>query len=66
MILIHGIGGSEKRWIKVAPMLSGYFRVIVPDIIGFGYSCKPEADYNIDFYIDFLANFLKTLEIDRE
>ena len=66
LMLIHGIGGSEKRWIKVAPLLSKYFRVIVPDIIGFGYSCKPAAKYNIEFYTDFLANFLKNIEVENE
>jgi 2-hydroxy-6-oxonona-2,4-dienedioate hydrolase len=63
LLLLHGIGASYKRWIKVAPELSKYFRVIVPDIIGFGYSCKPRADYTIDFFIEFLVKFLKNLNI---
>ncbi|MBD0359594.1 MAG: alpha/beta fold hydrolase, partial [Nitrososphaeraceae archaeon] len=43
------------------------FRVIVPDIIGFGYSCKPRTDYSIDSFIGFLKK-LRNLRIinDRE
>ncbi len=63
LLLLHGIGASSNRWIKVAPELSKYFRVIVPDIIGFGYSCKPKEGYTIGLFIEFLVKFLKNLNI---
>jgi pimeloyl-ACP methyl ester carboxylesterase len=55
LILLHGIGASAERWTLVAPALSKHFRVIVPDIIGFGYSDKPTVEYTIDFFMDFLG-----------
>ncbi|MDQ3872751.1 MAG: alpha/beta fold hydrolase, partial [Thermoproteota archaeon] len=41
LILLHGIGASAERWSRVIPGLSRHFRLIIPDIIGFGYSDKP-------------------------
>jgi 2-hydroxy-6-oxonona-2,4-dienedioate hydrolase len=40
------------------------FRVIASDIIGFGYSNNPTADYTIDFFIEFLE-FLENVHIDK-
>jgi pimeloyl-ACP methyl ester carboxylesterase len=36
---------------------------VAPDIIGFGYSDKPTVEYTMDFFLDFLATFLKNLGI---
>ena len=63
LVLLHGIGASCERWIKTAPELSKYFRVIIPDIIGFGYSCKPKECYTMDFFIYFMVKFLENLNI---
>jgi pimeloyl-ACP methyl ester carboxylesterase len=65
LLLLHGIGASAERWVRVIPTLSKYFRVIVPDIIGFGYSDKPTVEYTMDFLIDFLVEFLLDLHISQ-
>ena len=61
LVLIHGLGASCERWEKVLPILENDFQVIVPDLIGFGYSDKPTVDYTMDFFSNFLEKFLKTL-----
>src|SRR5437764_15226776 len=63
VILLHGLGASAERWLPVAPTLSKYFRVLVPDIVGFGYSDKPTVEYTIGFFMDFLRGFLENLRI---
>ncbi|HKU33158.1 MAG TPA: alpha/beta hydrolase [Candidatus Nitrosotalea sp.] len=60
IILIHGLGGSAERWLKVIPRLSSKYRVIAPDMIGFGYSDKPSEDYTIDFFAKFLSAFINS------
>ncbi|MDE1815521.1 MAG: alpha/beta hydrolase [Thaumarchaeota archaeon] len=60
IILIHGLGGSAERWLKVIPRLSSKYRVIAPDMIGFGYSDKPSEDYTIDFFAKFLSGFINS------
>src|ERR671933_1142271 len=65
LLLLHGIGASAERWVRVIPTLSKYFRVIVPDIIGFGYSDKPTVEYTMDFFIKFFEDFLENLNINK-
>jgi 2-hydroxy-6-oxonona-2,4-dienedioate hydrolase len=65
LLLLHGIGASAERWLPVVPELSKYFKVIIPDIIGFGYSDKPTVEYTLDFFIAFLQGFLDNLSIEN-
>ena len=65
LILLHGLGASAERWSRVIPTLSRYYRVIIPDIIGFGYSDKPAVEYTMDFFIDFFRVFLDNLGISK-
>lgn len=45
LLLIHGFPTSSWDWHKMWSDLTSKFRVIAPDMIGFGYSAKPK-DYN--------------------
>jgi pimeloyl-ACP methyl ester carboxylesterase len=37
-VLVHGLGGSHLNWMRVAPALARYGRVLAPDLAGFGLS----------------------------
>ena len=63
VLLLHGLGGSADRWKQVIPYLSTKYRLIIPDVIGFGYSEKPHVEYTIDFFINFIKKFLNLLNI---
>lgn len=65
LVLLHGIGASAERWSRVIPTLSKYFRVIAPDIVGFGYSDKPTVEYTMDFFLDFFNEFLDSLDVSK-
>jgi len=65
LVLIHGLGASAERWNKVIPMFAKQFRVVVPDLIGFGYSDKPLVDYTPEFFLDFLEKFFMASDVDR-
>ena len=60
--LLHGIGASAERWLHVVPLLKKYFRIIIPDIVGFGYSDKPTVEYSINFFVNFVSKFLRSDE----
>lgn len=45
------------------PIFAEKFRVMIPDLIGFGYSDKPLADYTIEFFSNFLEKFFLTANI---
>src|SRR5215210_9424790 len=63
IVLLHGIGASAERWSELLPYIDNNHNIIIPDIIGFGYSEKPLIEYSIDLFMKFLDEFLKKLEI---
>jgi 2-hydroxy-6-oxonona-2,4-dienedioate hydrolase len=65
LVLLHGIGASADRWSSVAPALSTHYQLIIPDIVGFGYSDKPTIEYTMDFFVKFFEDFLHRLEVTR-
>jgi len=65
LVLIHGLGASAERWSLVIPKFAKQYRVIVPDLIGYGYSDKPILDYSPEMFVDFLGKFFDALEIKR-
>jgi pimeloyl-ACP methyl ester carboxylesterase len=47
LLLLHGFGATKDNFTRVAALLTGSYRVVVPDHLGFGESDKPEhADYS--------------------
>ena len=67
MILIHGFASSNLVWSKVfLELAAAGFRVIAPDLPGYGYSEKPrQLDYTIARQAEVVEGFLKQLEIDQ-
>lgn len=65
LVLVHGLGASAERWVDVIPIFEKHFRVIVPDLIGFGHSDKPLVDYTPDFFSEFLGAFFNTINLDK-
>ena len=65
LVLVHGLGASAERWSKAIPYLSKDYHLIIPDLIGFGYSDKPLVDYTTGFFSDFLGKFLDSTGIDN-
>lgn len=67
MLLIHGFASSNLVWSKVLLELADAgFRVIAPDLMGFGYSEKPkEFDYTIVRQSEMIISLMRHLEIDR-
>lgn len=65
LVLIHGLGASAERWAQVIPLFEEDFKVVVPDLIGFGYSDKPLVDYTPEFFSDFLEKFFQSADLQR-
>ena len=60
VLLLHGIPGSALTWSAVGERLTGRYRVIIPDLPGFGLS-EPASD---DWYMEGQAHRLRSL-LDR-
>ncbi|MDG1498034.1 MAG: alpha/beta fold hydrolase, partial [Amylibacter sp.] len=46
IVLLHGYPQTSAMWHAVAPILSGSYQVICPDLRGYGASEKPSTDAN--------------------
>src|SRR5262245_453892 len=64
VVLVHGMGGSQT-WQKIVGPLSRQFRVVVPDLPGFGNSACPERAWSTEDYVEFLRDFLGEYGLDR-
>ena len=67
VILLHGFPESHRTWARVAPLLGDRFRLIMPDLRGFGDSDRPEAveAYDTDTLVADLFALADALEIER-
>ena len=64
IVLLHGLGASAERWSALWPLLKKY-NVVIPDLIGFGYSEKPLIEYTIDFFVRSLEEFFRKMQIQN-
>jgi pimeloyl-ACP methyl ester carboxylesterase len=67
LVLIHGFASSNLVWSKVLlPLAESGFRVIAPDLLGYGYSGKPrDLEYTIASQAKMVIGLLKELSIPR-
>lgn len=69
LVLLHGSGpgvSAWTNWAKVMPELARDFRVVAPDIAGFGFTeFKSESKYDIKLWVKHLVGILDALEIER-
>ncbi len=66
VVLLHGLPLSSWEWRKFIPVLAEKYRVITPDLYGFGYSDRPrDADYSWPAYGEWLNQFLDAIDVDR-
>lgn len=63
LVMIHGYRGNHHGLEAIAAGLSKY-RVIIPDLPGFGESAPLHTAHTIQGYSDWLESFLKTLKIE--
>ncbi|WP_096390796.1 alpha/beta fold hydrolase [Halopenitus persicus] len=67
LVLVHGVNaaGSAGEWRAVFDALAEEYRVIAPDLPGFGRSDRPALRYSAALYTDFLREFLATFDRPR-
>lgn len=60
LVFLHGFGGgsSAYEWSKVYPAFASDYRVLAPDLIGWGRSEHPERNYQIEDYLTTIREFL--------
>ena len=63
LVFIHGLGGgsSAYEWSKVYPAFASEYRVIAPDMMGWGRSAHPKHDYTVEDYIISIEKFIERI-----
>lgn len=66
ILLLHGFGGDKDNWTRFARYLTGSYRVIAPDLPGFGESArKPDWDYALPAQRSRVHDFAQMLGLER-
>ena len=62
LVLLHGLGASRSTFDMVAAQLVRRYRVLIPDLPGFGESgLAPDGDYGIDAQVAWVERFVAHL-----
>ncbi|MBC7686480.1 MAG: alpha/beta hydrolase [Bdellovibrionales bacterium] len=66
LLLIHGFGGDKDNFTRLARFLTPHYRVIIPDLPGFGAASRDlKASYSMADQVGRIHAFLGQLGIDR-
>ncbi|MCH8741942.1 alpha/beta hydrolase [Patescibacteria group bacterium] len=66
LLILHGWGNSSDAWVSIQKILAEEgFKVIVPDLPGFGKSKTPKKYWNIDDYVWWLQSFIEKTKIRK-
>jgi len=65
LVLLHGFLGSSKMWKPQIDFFKDYFRVITPDLPGFGKSNKAKSHNSIQSISNFLLGCFVKKKIDK-
>ncbi len=63
-LVLHGWGSNSDRWASVAEEISKKgFKVIVPDLPGFGKSDALSTAWNMNNYVKWVEDFIKEIKV---
>ena len=68
VVLIHGSGpgvSAYANWRLTIPALSAHFRVIAPDIVGFGYTERDPSRYHLDKWTAHVIGVMDAFGVER-
>ena len=67
ILLLHGFDSSFLEFRRIYKSLKRNFQVIIPDLLGFGFSPRCATnEYNPSKIISYLIDLLKTLQIKKK
>lgn len=64
ILVLHGWGGSSFSWMRVIDeMAFKGFKLIIPDLPGFGKTNPPDSVWGVSDYADFISDFIKEIKL---
>ena len=63
IVLLHGAGvdSAMLSWAEVIPLLSRRYRVVAPDLPGYGASDRIDGEYTLSFYTEMAKGLIEAL-----
>ncbi len=58
LVCVHGLGGSAVNWLALAPLLTGRYRVLAPDLAGHGLTRSACRGTDVPANVRLLEGFL--------
>ena len=66
VVMLHGFTGSKENWYPLAQRLEGHYRLLIPDLPGWGQSeRKAGSDYGFSAQAERVAAFIGKVSPDR-
>lgn len=66
ILVLHGWGKGSDPWINFLQSLSSSeYKIIIPDLPGFGKSNNPSISWDLDNYVEWLNDFIKILNLEK-
>jgi 2-hydroxy-6-oxonona-2,4-dienedioate hydrolase len=65
LVFLHGTGGHAEAYVKNIAAHARHFHVYAIDMVGHGYSDKPELAYDMQCYVDHLRGFVDAIGAGR-
>lgn len=61
LVFLHALGGgsSAYEWSKVYPAFAADYRILAPDLIGWGRSDHPARNYRVEDYVKTIVEFIQ-------
>jgi pimeloyl-ACP methyl ester carboxylesterase len=63
MLLVHGLGDDADTWHSLIPLLKDRYRVIAPDLPGYGRSDKDKRKYGMPLFTSTLLELMDVLSL---
>jgi 2-hydroxy-6-oxonona-2,4-dienedioate hydrolase len=65
LILLHGITGHAEAYVRNLRSHAEHFSVWAIDLIGHGYSAKPDHALEVEHYVDHVLKFMDAIGVER-
>ena len=65
LMLVHGVPKSWYYWHRIIPLLTPHYRLLVPDVRGFGDSFRPKDGYDMGTIAEDLAQLADIVGFDK-
>lgn len=64
VLFLHGVAGHLDTFLRNIGPHAREYRVLAMDMIGHGYSAKPDYDYELPHYLKHVLGFLDVMKVD--